>query len=167
MKDNKEIKEPLITPNQLFNLWNAQGEAPDTSPREQAYTKLVEYLHDKSKLLMTSRLTEDFTYYMLKHLIVRRHYYNYYKHIKIKYTFTETDKPPLYKVNVDVNKEHTLREFKASYDKLIEEMLQLTISFKGLGREELIRVIESVDRRLHEEEMRQLNQRGIDLRERG
>lgn len=57
--------------------------------REQAYVKLVDYLFDERKLLMTSRLNDDKAENILKHKIFVDFFQNYYSSCKVKITLNE------------------------------------------------------------------------------
>jgi len=142
-----------------------------TDIKEKVLKEVVDKLFSKEHLLMISRLDNTLAYHVIKFLIIDIFYADYYYsckmtyhlvkcfHIeKIKDTTNKTydkvvwDNPP-YEMVVTYTYPSIDNIIKRSYRRFINELLQVTISFNGKGRDELIKLYDSVNRELRNEDM--------------
>jgi len=138
--DNKAIT--------IADLFSAIKETKDA--REVAFSNMVEKLFNKDALLMISRLDKQLRYYIVKHLIIDNFYNQFYQQIEVKVKFVKDKKFPFYKRQITEiigNKKDIMIK---GYRKLIDELLQITISDEGKGRTEILSIIAAAEQKIRE-----------------
>ena len=152
-KDIKQLNE-TFEGKSFSEVMNSDDEG---GTLEKSVFMLTNKLFSKENLYMIARLDENLAFYMIKHVILKRVFYDYYMHCTLKFKTIEVKEDekiikyldgkrievivnnrvkPYYQVNaIVVYPEITLLE--GAYDNFINDIMELTISFKGLGREEI------------------------------
>jgi len=143
----KELEKP-ITLNDLFKAQNELGLGKD-----KILAQMVEKLFDEQKLLMIARLDTNLAYYIVKHLIIDNFYMDYYSKIKIIYEMKKIDIEPYYEIVPNYDDKDISVHIVDSYKRLINEILQITISFQGKGREEILQTIKTIEAKILQDEM--------------
>jgi len=146
---------PSFGMEDIVNLMSQNRDA-----REKAFSEMVGKLFDKKSLLMISRLNADVSMFIVKHLIARRYFMYYWQEHKAHGVWTMTDTPPYYKVKWKHDRGFSQQMMKDSYNEFLDELMQVTISFQGKGREEILATIKSAESKILEQEMMQ-NRTGL------
>lgn len=137
----------------IEDFMNGLGKTDDI--KEKILKEVVDRLFSHDDLLMIARLDNNLAYYIAKHLIIKIFYFEYYNQIKVKFKIIKTVKFPFYKRVDDgiffPNMDNIIRE---SYPKFINELLMLTISFQGQGRNELIKLYDSINERIRSDDLK-------------
>jgi len=120
--------------------------------REQVMGDMVKLINDDKHLLKMSRLNQDFTYYVVKHLIIARFFLEYWSNIQVNRLVIVTKTYPFYDIEENIIDKTTGPQYRSSYRKFIEEMLSLTISYEGQGRKEILQIIRSAEDKIREDE---------------
>jgi hypothetical protein len=123
-----------------------------TDVKEKILKEVVDKLFSKEHLLMISRLDNNLAYYLIKLLIIEGFYNNFYYNLKYEVTISPSDKPPFYKTEVTYKDVNVDLIIKNSYHEFIDKLQMITISFKGQGREELIKLYDALNERIRKEE---------------
>jgi hypothetical protein len=148
MKAPKKANAPATG---ISDILQNSGESSDA--RQKVFSEIVQKLFDPESLLMISRVSQELAYYIVKHLIVEGIYYQYWLRIKIIRKAVPCDVYPFYRMET-VTLNPGLDHFKmAAYKKLIDQILMITISYDGKGREEALSVIKSAEAKLMEQEL--------------
>lgn len=148
-KDNAEKTPPIgLTKEDLFSAISNVQDA-----REKVLSSMVDKLFKKDALLMISRLDNDLSNYIVKHLIINNFFMLYWNKIKIDITLTPIEEPPYYKKEYTINTIELPEHIKISYQRLIDELLQITISNQGQGRKEIMEIIKSLEARMIEDKI--------------
>jgi hypothetical protein len=125
--------------------------------REKVFSEIVTKLfkYDKETLLMTSRLSQEMAYYIVKHIIVESFYHSYWIKIKVIKKAIHKSTYPFYEItNQPIYPEIQAYKINA-YRDLILSILAITISYDGKGREEALSVIKSAEAKIIEQELRE------------
>ena len=125
--------------------------------REKMMSDMVTLINEDKHLLKMSRLNQDLTYYVIKHLIIARFFLEYWSKISVTKKMIRTKEYPFYAIETTYTDNTTNKDFRVSYRKFIEEILSLTISYEGQGRKEIMQIIRSAEDKLREDEY---NKRG-------
>lgn len=119
-------------------------------PREVAYSMLVNYLYDRQKLKMISRLDGEMMKYIVKNLIVIDFYQRWWSDAKADISFVKTKTPPYYEKKVKYTWPVYDGKKDPRYENLINDILELTISLEhGKGRQEILEIIKSAENELN------------------
>lgn len=149
----KEFKKKDITETLNSNSITAKDlfEAVEKSKdsREKIYGDMVKELFSEKKLLMTSRLSETYIYYIIKHLIIARFFVKMWDKISVEKEIMQLKQFPYYKVSMrdtSVKSESEISEYR----QFIDELLMLPISKDGMGRNEILSIIKGTEDKLRE-----------------
>ena len=145
----KDIPQSIsnINPITKDDLFDAIEKSKDS--REKVYSDMVNQLFDEKKLLMTSRLSETYIFYIIKHLIISRFFVSIWDNISVKKWIKKTDKYPYYEVK-HINTNNNKKEDITQYRKFIDELLMLPVSKDGMGRNEILSIIKATEDKLRE-----------------
>ena len=119
---------------------------------EKTHSEMVKQLFSKEKLLMTSRLSETYIYYIIKHLIISRFFVNMCEPINIEKHIESLPKYPYYKIISNDNTPSNIDDI-SEYRAFIDELLMLPISKDGMGRNEILSIIKAAEDKLREMEL--------------
>ena len=111
-------------------------------PREVAYTQLVNHLWDRTKLKMIARLDKELFFYSVKNLIVIAFFQKYWCQAEAIITITPIDEPSLYRVDVKYIYPYDDGKLDPEYMNMVSDIWELTISKSGLGRSEILKLID-------------------------
>lgn len=120
---------------------------------EAAAVELAKKIFDKDSLLMIARLDDELALFVLRHLIVLNYYAEYWQQVETITTFKRIDVYPYYEVSNDVVRA-PVEALSGSYRRWINELLQVTISFKGEGRREVLEVMKSAEAKMLESQLK-------------
>jgi hypothetical protein len=146
----------------LDEFLNSLGKTDDI--KEKILKEVVDKLFSKDDLLMIARLDDNLAYYIAKHLIIKIFYFEYYTQIKVKYKIVKYEKFPFYKrEDIGIFFPDMDKVIIESYPKFINQLLMLTISFQGQGRNELIKLYDAINERIRSDDLKSqfLNKMGL------
>jgi hypothetical protein len=144
----KKIPKGVNTDMTLNDLYSALEYAQD--PKDRAITEGIKTLFDNKNLYKIARLDFNLAFYIVKHVIIREFYFMYYTNCKYEIKIIQSKTFPFYKIkNKTTIPDSTI--LRGSYDKLIQRLLEITISFKGEGRKEMIQIIKALREEVEEE----------------
>jgi len=166
MKDS-ETKKPIIkikpvepssnkglSKADLFEAIEKVGDA-----REKVLSGMVNKLFDDESLLKIARLDNELTNYIIKHLIIDNFFLEYWTKISIEKKIIKSNIYPYYSFEYTEKFERLPKHIEKSYRRLINELLEVTISYQGQGRKEIMEIIKSMEARLIEDKINE--NRGI------
>jgi len=156
------MKEPIIKHKDIVqktppigltkdDLFSAIANVQDA--REKVLSSMVDKLFKKDALLMISRLDNDLSNYIVKHLIINNFFMLYWSKVKVTITLKPIKEPPYYKKICVITDMELPEHIKLSYQRLIDELLQVTISNQGQGRKEIMEIIKSLEARMIEDKI--------------
>jgi len=155
MKDKKEIivmdNPKVAQAGFLDSLFKATNGKRDV--RDQAYCDMVKTLFDDAKLLYISRLDRGEIQFIIKNLIVIDFYQEYFSECKVTYWIEQTDTPPFYIQKHDTkrpDKKEIRKRVQSRFSVLIDKILKLSISKGGLGRNEILKLLDATKVELEE-----------------
>lgn len=161
---SSEMSKLFNSPEEMLSVLTSSGEKQENLI-DETRAEVIKMLFNKDKLLMISRISTDFMYYLTKLLIIRGFFFNYWVNVTVKTEIKQIKTPPYYTIKQIVNTKNAYKQAITSLDILIEEMLQLTISHNGLGRIEGKEIAESMAHAQREEELKRAGLfGGLDLR---
>jgi hypothetical protein len=160
-KEDSAIKSPVEFHKKVLAAQSGGVTAEDllkvmsesTDVKEKILKEVVDKLFDKDNLLMISRLDTDLAYYIIKHLIIDGFYQQYFFSISYTVIIEPSNIQPFYKTRVEYVRPDVNKIIKPTYRKFINELLQVTISFKGQGRNELIKLYDAINERIRREDL--------------
>jgi hypothetical protein len=145
------VKAPqAATMADLVQLMSQSSDAKDLILKEMSAK-----LFDKDSILMISRLNQEMSYYLTKHLIVRNFFTEYYQNFKYEQWLIPKKTKPYYEVKTEYQYGKLNEKLTEAYNKFILELCSLTISFNGESRKEMMSVIKSTEAKIMEQEMTQ------------
>lgn len=154
MKDKKE-SAPLEQGFSIGDIMGMMSEQKDA--REKAFSEMAAKLFDKSSLLMISRLDQTLGYYIVKHCILLQMYQLYWEKITVEVELSHTKQgwvgKPVY--HLDGLPEHMTKAYK----NVIDDILQITISYEGQGRKEILETMMSAEAKMVQAEL--MKNRGL------
>ncbi len=139
-KEEIQAPSPALPSFGMDDLLRVIQDSKD--PREIAYTKLVDHLWNKDKLMMISRLDRELFYYSVKNLIIIAFFQKYWCEAEAKITLKPIDTPPYYEQDVEYVYPYDNGRINPEYKTMIENIWELTISKGGLGRSEILKLID-------------------------
>jgi hypothetical protein len=150
----KEVKaeEPDFSMSDVLGMLSEQKDA-----REKAFSEMAQKLFSREDLLMIARLDDNLAFYILRLQVIYHMYQEYWNRISVDYELKET--PQGWTCEVQEHAEKLPKHMAAAYKSVVEDILQITISFKGQGRKEILETMMSAEAKLVQEEMRK--NRGI------
>lgn len=114
----------------------------DRSPLDEAFKLIVELMHDPKKVLLMGNFTPLMQFYVMKAVIVRDWFVNFFMNIEIKINFEELDKYPYYKRNAKVivpdNFNVIMRE---SYWNTMSDIFTSSGAVYGKAREQDVKIL--------------------------
>lgn len=146
----EEMQEAFTPLKDFFKKMDSQRD-----PREMAYAKIVDYLFNYEKLLMIARLHSDLAMNIIRNKIVIYFFHDYYSEVDVKIRLVKTDEPPYYKrvVSYRVFADNLKKKFLKKYPQILNDIMAITVSDKGLGRSEALDILKGADN--------DLNQKGL------
>ena len=106
----------------------------------------------ESTLLKISRVSQDLSYFLIKHLICISFFGEFWEGIRVEKRIVKTDKYPFWKSIVSYETE--LQEgISHRYKALTKQILSLTISLNGQGRVEVIEMAKTLIMRVQEDKL--------------
>ena len=156
MVDTREDVKKVVKkekPNNDFSLddfYKAMEKNQDV--KDVALSNMVDTLFSDEKLFMIARLDKNLAYYMVKHIIIKNFFYTYYTDCSVGIEIKKTSEYPFYYVEY-TQKIPKQQDLKGSYDEFMKRILQITISFEGKGREEIISIIKALREDIADEEI--------------
>ena len=148
MKEDKAVMEVITPMPTAQDQSNASNQIKD--PRELAYSQIVQYLFDYTKLLFISRLNDDLSASIIKNKVVIYFYHDYYSECQVTIKLIPCDEPPYYKKKIIYKIFATALKKKllAKYPQLLNDVMAITVSHKGLGREEALNILRNTKEEL-------------------
>lgn len=141
----KEIKKNI----KLDDILGSITQAEDT--KEKVLNDMTSYLFNDDKIYMIARLDKELAFYIVKHVIIKEFFLMYWNQCNIKIEIIKNNDYPYYEIIKNITYP-TKEELVKSYDNYIYRLLQITISFQGKGRDEIISIIKSVYQQIEFEE---------------
>jgi hypothetical protein len=161
MKNKKETKKsevpksaelkPTSKSMTMADLVKLQNLNQD--PKDKILTEMSAKLFDKDSILMISRLNQDMSYYITKHLIVRNFFSEYFQNLSYKQWLKPIKTKPYYEVKTEYSYGRLNSKLIEAYDKFILEICSLSISFNGESRKEIMSVLKTAEAKIMESEM--------------
>ena len=124
---------------------------------EEAYKKLVETLFSDEKLLMIARLRNDMDEHIIRNIIVDDFYFKYYSMIDFKIKLKKVDDSPFIESCIINEKLINKKELNKKYRNLIDDLLKISISYKGEGRKEILEILKKGAEDIQREKERMIN----------
>jgi len=139
---SKNQKEAVKTPSISLEDLQKLGKPPE-NPLEKAMLKLSSIMFDKTKLMMTARLPSmGYAKMIIRNLIISDFFLAYYGRCKAEISFDIVEYPPYYERKVTSTYPNKEGVFQHVFKRLNTALLMITISHKGLGRDEIIKILE-------------------------
>lgn len=149
------IEQPAQEGFSISDIMGMMNEQKDA--REKAFSEMAAKLFDKTSLLMISRLDQNLGLHIIKHMILLEMFQNYWNKVQVNYILKPTPNgvicEPEY-ICPDLD-EH----MKNAYRTVVESILQVTISFEGQGRKEILETMMSAEAKMVQAEL--LKNRGM------
>ena len=146
----KAIEESDEKPKGQFNFKDIISAIDKKSnPLEKMSLELARTMFDDRKLLMTARLKLGYAKMIIRNIIVNHFFLKYYGecacNIRLKKTFEtkRTSKFPMYDVISRSKRPDDVKKFQNSFAEFNKNLLKITVSFEGKGRDEIIKILEA------------------------
>lgn len=155
-KDEPDGAVPDAQPWDMSQIMSSLMDQKDA--REKAYQEMVKKLFDKDSLLMIARLSPELAYYIVKHQILLGMFQLYYEKIDVEIELRDEGgvlvSRPIYRDSKIPSYTH------GAYKNIIDDILQITISYDGQGRREILETMMSAEAKMLQDELRK-NKTGI------
>ena len=133
--------------NEVLNKLNNQVNA-----KEKIYKELVGHLFAEKNLLMLGRIQTNQLPDIVRMIIITDFYAKYYEKCEVEYTTSQIKEYPYYKVVLTKNYTPSSKKvMSATMSNLLKQILKLTVSEKGKGREEAVKIIEGASAQIDED----------------
>jgi hypothetical protein len=143
-----------LSPAEFFAMATArQPENKEGSEVSKAMIQFARDLDDDSMLLKYTRSTQEYGMYIIRMLVMEGFFFDFWKDTKVSYVPVKSDVPPYFRMNVNTRFSRGMKHQRQALRKLIEQMLQIPISYGGLGRKEKLDALVNIASKAREEEM--------------
>lgn len=123
--------------------------------KDKVLGDMVNKLFDKESLLSISILDTDMMYHVLRHLLVLNYYVERWNKLTVDVVLIPNPTVyPYYIIETKYNGDMSKKEAE-SYNRFIRELLEIRISLKGQGREDVKDIVRGAEQRILQSDMLQ------------
>ena len=148
-KKDAAVEQPIQEGFSISDIMGMMNDQKDA--REKAFSEMAAKLFDKSSLLMISRLDSSLGLHIIKHCILLEMFQNYWNKVQVNYILKPTVS------GLVCETEYICPELdehmKTAYKSVVESILQVTISFEGQGRKEILETMMSAEAKMVQAEL--------------